>query len=429
MKSPETQTGPATEAGAGIPALPLRRLGLKYTFAALQHRNYRLWFIGQMISLMGTWMQGTAQGYLVYELTRSTAFLGYVGFCAGIPTWFLMLYGGVIADRVSRRKLLLFTQTSFMALSLVLASLIFLHLIQPWHILAAAVVFGILTAFDAPARQSFVPELVPREHLTNAIALNSSMFNTAVAVGPAVAGVVYAAFGPGWCFLFNALSFVAVLVALRLMRLKDAPRAERKASTLSELSEGVRYASRHPMIRTLILLVGATTLLGFSFVTLIPAWAVEILHGGARVNGFLQSARGAGALCGALMIASVSHFQIKGKILSFGSFAFPALLFVFSLIQRLPFSLIMLFFMGATVIQIFNVANALVQSIAPDRLRGRVMGVYSLIFFGMMPLGALWIGTAAQAVSAPLVIRAAALASLLVSGLVYGLAPKLRELK
>jgi MFS family permease len=424
MDFPKQEAGPVVEASATP-----RRLGLQYTFAALQHRNYRLWFIGQMVSLMGTWMQGTAQAYLVYELTRSSAFLGYIGFCAGVPSWLLMLYGGVVADRIPRRKLLYITQSIFMVLSFILAALIFSHLIQPWHILAVAVVFGITTAFDVPARQSFVTELVPKEHLTNAIALNSTMFNSAVAVGPALAGIVYATFGPGWCFLSNAISFPAVIVALKWMRLKDVARLEKQGPVFGELAEGVRYAVRHPMIRTLILLVGGTTLLSFSFTTLVPAWAVKILHGDAKVNGFLQSARGLGAFCGALTIASISHFHIKGRILTIGSIAFPAFLFVFAFVTRLHLSLIILVLMGASLIQIFNVANALVQSLTPDHLRGRVMGVYSLVFFGMMPLGALWIGTAAQHFSEPLALKVAAAASLAVSIAVYLAAPKLRELK
>jgi MFS family permease len=340
-----------------------------------------------------------------------------------------MLYGGVVADRMPRRKLLYITQTLFMILSFILATLIFTHRIQPWHILAVAVVFGILQAFDVPARQSFVTELVPREHLTNAIALNSTMFNSAVAVGPAMAGIVYAAFGPGWCFMSNAVSFPAVMIALRLMKFKDVPRREKNGRVLAELSEGVRYALKHPMIRSIILLVGRTTLFCFSFTTLLPAWAVKILHGGARVNGFLQSARGTGAFCGALMIASLSHFHIKGKFLTLGSIVFPMFLLIFSLVARLPASLLFMFLMGASLIQVFNVANALVQSLTPDYLRGRVMGVYSLVFFGMMPLGALWIGTTAQHLNEPLAFRIAAIASLVVSILIFAMVPKLRELK
>jgi MFS family permease len=404
-------------------------LSVSGTFAAFQHRNYRLWFTGQVVSLIGTWMQGTAQGYFVYELTHSAAYLGYVGFAAGLPSWLLMLWGGVLADRVPRRGLLIVTQACLMALAFALAALAFLHLVRPWHIILLAALSGIVMAFDAPARQSFVLELVRREHLTNAIALNSSMFNLAMVIGPAVAGITYAYFGPAWCFMINGLSFIAVITALKRMRFAESARPKSEASVLEELQEGVRYALGHSMIRTLIILIGAMTLFGFSFATLIPAWAVKILHGDARVNGFLQSARGTGALCGALMIAAVSHARIKGKILTVGAFAFPALLFAFSFVRWLPLSLLTLFGMGLALIQVFNVANALVQSLVPDHLRGRVMGVYSLVFFGLTPLGAPGIGAAAQALGEPEVIRVSAVIALAFSAMIFYLAPKVRALE
>src|SRR5271157_4058592 len=183
------------------------------TFMALKYPNYRLWFRGQMVSLFGTWMQTTAQGFLVYELTHSPRYLGYVGFAAGAPTWLLTLYGGVVADRIPRRMLLIITQSCMMVLAFILAALWFLHVVQPWHIMVLAFLLGVANSFDAPARQAFVSELVPREDLTNAIALNATMFNTATAVGPAVAGATYALFGAGWCFTINGLSFIAVLTA------------------------------------------------------------------------------------------------------------------------------------------------------------------------------------------------------------------------
>ncbi len=408
---------------------PKGRLGVKQTFAALRYPNYRLWFFGQMISLFGTWMQMTAQGYLVFELTHSPAYLGYVGFSAGIPTWALMLYGGVIADRMSRRTLLIITQTSMMMLAFILAALAFSHLVQAWHIIVLAFCLGVANAFDAPARQSFVLEMVEREDLTNAIALNSTMFNTATATGPAVSGVTYALFGPAWCFMINGISFIAVIAALLLMKLKSQPSPVRRNSIRADLREGILYVGSQPMVRTLIALVGMVCLFGISFATLIPAWAVTILGGDARTNGLLLSARGMGALFGALSIASLGRFRFKGKLLTFGTFAFPTLLLVFTLVRWLPLSVVMLVGVGVATILIMNLANALVQTLVPDSLRGRVMSIYALTFFGLMPIGALWIGAVAQHIGAPNAIIIASLISLGFASLVWTFVPKLRALQ
>ncbi len=374
-------------------------------------------------------MQMTAQGYLVFELTHSPAYLGYVGFSAGIPTWALMLYGGVIADRMSRRMLLIITQTSMMMLAFILASLAFLHLVQPWHIIVLAFCLGVANAFDAPARQSFVLEMVEREDLTNAIALNSTMFNTATATGPAVSGVTYALFGPAWCFMINGISFIAVIIALLLMKLKSQPSPVRRNSIRADLKEGILYVASQPMVRTLITLVGMVCLFGISFATLIPAWAVTILGGDARTNGLLQSARGMGSLFSALFIASLGRFKFKGKLLTFGTFTFPVLLLVFTLVRWLPLSLLMLVGVGMATILIMNLANALVQTLVPDSLRGRVMSIYALTFFGLMPIGALWIGAVAQHLGAQGAIIIACLVSLGFAFLLWTVAPKLRALQ
>jgi MFS family permease len=422
-RPPRARPGPE-----GTVFIGKRRLTWRQTFVAFKYRNYRLWYLGQLVSLMGSWMQMTAQGYLVFELTKSPAFLGYVGFAAGAPTWLFMLYGGVVADRLPRRTLLICTQTAMMSLAFVLAALSFTGVVRPWHIIVLASLMGVTMAFDVPARQAFVLELVARKDMANAIALNSTMFNSATAVGPAVAGVIYALFGPAWCFLVNAVSYSAIIVALLLMRIDLEPREARKVSTLAELREGVRYALHEPMIRTVILVVGATSLFGFSFATLIPAWAVKILHGGATTNGYLQSARGVGALLSALLIATLSHYHIKGKLLTVGTLVFPALLFAFSLARWFPLSLLLMFGVGAALIQIMNLANALVQSLVLDRLRGRVMGLYGLTFFGLMPLGALWIGTVAEHMGEPTAVMVGATVSLTVAVLVLIRAPGLRRL-
>jgi MFS family permease len=405
-----------------------RQINPKQTFSSLRHPNYRLWFRGQMVSLFGTWMQITAQAFLVYDLTHSSAYLGFVGFAAGAPTWLFMAYGGVVADRVRRRKLLLVTQSSMMVLAFILSALTFLHVVRPWHIIILAFLLGVANAFDAPARHSFVPEMVDREDLTNAIALNSTIFNSATAVGPAVAGITYALFGPAWCFLINGLSFIAVIVALGLMKLRPLPLPALVSSPWQDLKEGFRYVLSDPIIRAIVALVMVTSMFGTSFAVLIPAWAVEILHGNATTNGWLQSARGIGALCGALLIASLGRFTFRGRMLTLGTFSFPVLLVAFSLIRWLPFSLALIFGVGAANLLIFNLANALVQTHVTDSLRGRVMGLYSLTFFGFLPIGALWIGQMADRFSEPIAMMTNALIMFFFTALIWMLVPKLRTL-
>ena len=399
------------------------------TFAALQYPNYRLWFAGQLVSLVGTWMQSTAQGYLIYDLTKSPAFLGYVGFANGLPSWLFMLYGGVIADRVPRRTMLLITQSAMMLLAFLLAGLVFLDKIQAWHIVAIAFGLGIANAFDAPARQAFVVELVDREDLTNAIALNSTMFNSAIVIGPAVAGAVYAALGPAWCFAINGLSFVAVIVALSLMRLQPVAIQPSSRSTLTAIRDGIQYALSERMTRTLILNMGVISLFGVSMMTLIPAWAVSVLGGDVRTNGLLLSSRGLGALIGALMIAGLSHRGIRGKLWTAGSLVLPITMIAFSLARWLPVSMLILVFTGWSFMAQVNTSNALVQSRVPDELRGRVMSVFTLIFFGGMPLGSLWVGFMATRLGAPATVVLNAIILLGFAGFVFLRLPFIRRLK
>ena len=399
------------------------------TFAALAYPNYRLWFFGQMTSLFGTWMQSTAQGYLVYELTRSEAYLGYVGFASGIAAWLFLLYGGVIADRMPRRSLLVVTQSLSMLLALILAALTFLRVVQPWHIIVLAFSLGVVNAFDAPSRQSFVLEMVERPVLTNAIALNSTMFNLAMVVGPSIGGLAYALFGPGWCFVINGLSFVAVIAALLSMKLAPRKPRARTGSTLAEIRAGLRAVATDRRILGVMCLLGAVSLFGMSFVTLLPAWAVDILKGDATTNGFLQSARGIGALAAALGVAALSPRRSRGAVMILATLILPVLLVLFSLTRTLPLSLVMLLAVGASNIVANNLANSLVQTLTPDALRGRVMGVYMLTFFGFTPIGALLAGTAATLVGVPLTVALGA-AGTFVCTVVLALAiPSLRRLE
>ena len=408
---------------------PTQKLSFKNTFAALRHRNYSLWFWGQMTSLFGTWMQTTAQGFLIFELTHSSAYLGYVGFAYGVPSWFFMMYAGVVADRVSRRKLLIITQSIMMILAFVLAALVFTEIVRAWHILVLAFGLGLTNAFDAPARQAFVSELVDRDDLTNAVALNATMFNTALIVGPAIAGVVYAAFGPGWCFTLNGISFIAVIIALAAMHFLPVKEVIHHGSTISALKEGINYVRHQPIIRALIGLVATASLFGMSLGTLLPAWSVKILHGNAATNGLLFSARGVGSLIGALTIATLGRSHVRGKFITLGSLCFPIFIIFFALTYWLPLSLLFMIFVGTAMIFVVNFSNATIQSIVPDSLRGRVMGLYTAIFMGSMPFGALLLGTIAEHAGEAEAALISAGAAFFIACLVWFLIPKLRVLE
>lgn len=407
---------------------PAPRSGLQRTFAALQYRNYRLWFFGQMTSLFGTWMQMTAQGFLIFQLTQSSTYLGYVAFASGLASWLFMVFAGVVSDRVPRRSLLLITQSTMMCLAFILATLTFSGLIQPWMIVLMAFFLGVANAFDAPSRLAFVSELVEKPDLTNAIALNATMFNTATATGPALAGLTYAAFGPAWCFLINGVSFIAVIAALLAIRLPSFRQPESHSSPFADLLAGIRYVRSQRMILTIIAMIGATSIFLMSFVSLIPAWAVRVLGGDATTNGLLQSARGLGALIGAISLASLGRFQFKGQLFTLGTFIFPVMILLFTLMRWTPLSLLALLLVGLAQILVMNLANALVQTLAADQMRGRVMGIYSFLFFGMGPIGSLVAGAAADRIGEPLTVAIGAGIALLVALTISLSVPQLRRL-
>lgn len=377
---------------------------LSQTFASLKHPNFRLWFSGQVVSLIGTWMQATAQGYLVYELTGSPVMLGIVGFANGIPVWLFSLYAGIVADKISRQKLIMITQGSMMILAFILAALTFTDLIRAWHIVILAMLLGTANAFDSPARQSFVVEMVPREDLTNAIALNSSVFNLGTMIGPTVAGLVYAWLGPAWCFTINGASFIAVMIALAMMRLPPrTPVTITEKSVLRNLTTGIKYAFADENIRILLIMLATSAMFGFGLLNLMPAWATNVLGGDVRTNGLLLSARGVGSLIGALMIAYVGGRIVRGKLWSAGSLVMPFALIILALFRNLPVSLLMLVVLGWSLMSVVNITNALIQTHIPDELRGRVMAVYILVFQGSIPIGSLiagWLaGTTSEAIT------------------------------
>lgn len=288
------------------------------TFRALRHRNFQLFFAGQFISLTGTWMQSVAQSWLVYRLTGSVVLLGLIGFASQIPVFLIAPFGGVAADRYNRQKILVITQTSAMITAFVLAILTLTGNIQVWHLFVLAVCFGLANAFDIPTRQAFVSDMVGKEDLLNAIALNSSMFNGARIVGPAIAGILVAVVGEGWCFFGNAISYVAVISGILLMKITPVIR-EYKGSTFSNIAEGFSFVAKNPPIRGLLLLLGLISLMGMPYAVLMPIFADKILGGGSDTLGYLMGASGFGALIAALLLASRKEVFGLGRWVAFAS--------------------------------------------------------------------------------------------------------------
>ena len=369
-----------------------KSLSLHAIFAAFRHRNYRLWFAGQFVSLTGTWMQSAAQGFLVYNLTHSSAFLGSVAFASGLPAWLFTLFGGVIADRAERRKLMLATQGALMVLAFVLAGLVFTGVVQPWHIIVLAFMTGTASAFEAPSRQSLVVDLVGQDDMTNAIALNTTLYNAGMIVGPAVAGAIYALAGPAWCFTFNGVSYLAVIVALALMKLPPRAAPEKRPPVLEAIAEGIRYVRGHVLVRSLTLSAFFYIIFDYAMIIFTPAFALSLLNGGADVNGLLLAANAAGAVIGGLLLAALAGKIGRGKIWAISAYVTPWMIAAFAFSRSLPLSLLLTGVVGVTSITVMNNVNALIQSSVPDELRGRVMSLYSLMFVSGGPLSSLALG-------------------------------------
>jgi MFS family permease len=362
---------------------------------ALRHRDYRLFISGQLISLIGTWMQTVAESWLVYRLTGSAVLLGVVGFANRIPVFLFSTVGGAVADRYNRHHIVIATQIASMCLAAILAALTLTHRVQVWHLMVIAALLGLVNAFDIPARQSFVVELVDRADLQNAIALNSSMFNGARIVGPAIAGVLVAAVGEGWCFLANAVSYVAVIIGLLLMRVTPRSQAERPAFTLAHVTEGFRFVLRSRPILALLLLLGLVSLMGTPYSVLMPIIADQTFHAGPRGLGILMGATGVGALLGALSLATRTTLHGYGRTIALAATGFGLSLLAFSAARNLWLAVAFLLPAGFSMMTQMAASNTLIQSMVPDTLRGRVMAVYSMMFMGMAPIGALLAGTLA----------------------------------
>jgi MFS family permease len=384
----------------------------------LRHRNYRIFMGGQLISLIGTWMQTVAESWLVYRLTGSALLLGLAGFANRIPIFLLSPIGGAIADRYNRHRIVIATQVASMVLAAALALLTLTHLVRIWHLMAIAALLGVVNAFDIPARQAFVVELVDREDLQNAIALNSSMFNGARVVGPAIAGVLVAAVGEGWCFLANAVSYIAVIAGLLLMRVPRAPAAARPASAVAHVMEGFQFVSRSRPILALLLLLGLVSLMGMPYSVLMPIIADQTFHSGARGLGILMGASGVGALLGALSLASRVGLRGYGRTIAFAAIGFGLSLMAFSMVRNLWLGVALLLPVGFAMMTQMAASNTLIQSMIPNALRGRVMAVYSMMFMGMAPIGALLAGSLAGWLGATTTVAAGG-AFCLLGGLLF----------
>lgn len=410
-----------------ISATPARRRVPK-TFRAMQHRNFRLYFAGQLISMAGTWMQTVAQALLVYQLSHSELMLGVVGFAAAIPSLLVSPWGGVIVDRVSKRKLLVVTQSAAMVLAFILALLAFTGTVQVWHIVALAALLGVVNSFDGPGRQAFVVEMVGREDLPNAIAVNSMMFNGARVIGPAIGGVLYVALGAAGCFFLNGLSFLAVIACLLLMRLAPRERVVKGESPWRDLLQGLRFVLAHREIFALLMLALIFSVFGISYFAILPAFADQILHIDEAGYGALNSMLGVGALSTAFFIARYGDRGQRGRWLIAANLAFPIGLLLFANNTSPTIAMVLALLLGIGFMFEFALINTLLQTSVPDNVRGRVMGLYTLTFFGFAPFGNLALGQWSEIKGMSFTISISALLTLILAACVILLVPKLRRL-
>ena len=383
------------------PAVSTRLPSTSTRFRAMQHRNFQLFIAGQLISLIGTWMQTTAQLWLVYKLTGSAALLGVFGFASQVPMLFLSSIGGYVGDRYDRQRSVIATQTASMILAFVLAALTLTHTIQVWHVIVIAFLVGVVNAFDVPIRQAFFVQMVGKEDLPNAIALNSSIFNGARVVGPAIAGFAIARIGEGWCFFLNGLSFAAVIVALLMMRNVRSEPKPSEDSPFKSFMQGFHFAMSDLPIRSALLLLSVLSLFGLQYSVFLPIYANDILKGGARTMGLLMSFAGVGAVLGALQFAARTHYRGLARWIAATSMTCAVALIVFSQARAFWLCTAVLFVVGFAATSQMAATNTLIQNRVPDELRSRVMAVYATMFMGVQPIGSLIAGGVAKRIGAP----------------------------
>lgn len=375
---------------------------LRSILRALGHRNFRLFFAGQTISLIGTWMQFAAMSWLVYRLTRSPFVLGLIGFSTQIPIFILTPFAGVLIDRGNRQRLLIITQVLAMLQALFLAALVFSGKISVWQLIFFSIFLGVVNAFDMPGRQSFIVDMLDnKEDLGNAIALNSFMFNLARICGPAIAGVVVATLGEPWCFLVNALSFLAVIWALIAMKITPRKRELKQANILKDLKEGFVYTFSFAPIKLVLLLLGLVSLIGMPYIILMPVFVKEVLRGDSQTFGMLMGASGLGALVGAFYLARRFDLRGLGKTIFFSTIIFALAVIAFSLSRIFWLSLFTIFLAGFGIMVQMAASNTLLQTIVDDNKRGRVMSFFTMSFIGMAPFGSLLTGYLAKHIGAP----------------------------
>lgn len=368
---------------------------------ALQHRNYRLFLSGQFLSLVGTWVQNVAQAWLVYRLTGSSVMLGLIGFAGQIPYLVLSPIAGVVADRTNQRWLVTAAQVLATLQAVLLAVLTLTNVVKPWHIFFLALGLGIVGVFDMTGRQTFLVEMVGKENLMNAIALNSSVYNSGRVLGPAIAGVLVAVIGEGWCFVVNAASFLGVIAGLLMMRLPPYQRRADAGSAMEHFREGWNYVRTHAPSRALLLLLGVASITNYPFLVLMPIFADRVLHGGPKTMGLLMSATGGGAVLGALYMASRTGVRGLSRTITATTLMYSAALILFSFSRNVHLSMLALAATGAGMLLSVACTNTSLQTIVPDALRGRVVGFYGMMFMGMAPIGSLLAGWLAGIIGAP----------------------------
>ncbi len=357
-------------------------------------------------------MQSVAQAWLVYRLTGSSLKLGAVGFASQFPVFIVAPLGGIVADRMDRQRVVIGTQIASMVLAGILAALTLTGTVQVWHIFVLAALLGVVNAFDIPGRQAFLVDMVGKEDLMNAIALNSSMFNGARIIGPAIAGILVAKIGEGWCFFANAVSYIAVIIGLLMMKVRLHARSTAEGSPLTHMLQGFKWVWRSRPIRALLLLLGLVSLVAMPYTVLMPVFADKILHGGARALGILMGATGVGALLGALTLASRTGVRGLGRWVAYSCGGFGVSLILFALSRHFWLSVALLLPVGFCMMLQMSSSNTLIQAMVPDELRGRVMALYSMMFMGMAPFGALFGGAIADRFGAPITIAAGGVASI-----------------
>ncbi len=397
-------------------------------FRALQTRNYRLYFFGQGVSLIGTWMQQVALSWLIYRLTNSEFLLGLTAFASQIPSLIVTPLAGALADRMNRHKLLIVAQVLAMIQAFLLAGLTLSGAIDVVDIILLGILLGVINALDMPTRQAFLLEMVEKpENLSNAIALHSSVMNAARLVGPALAGAAIALFGEGMCFLVNAVSYIAVIIALFMMRVSPRPRAAHKAPLLAHMQEGFRYAFGFSPIRALILYIGAVSLVGMPYVVLMPVFAKNILHGDAQTLGWLMGAAGFGALVAALLLARRKRVLGLGQWILTASGIFGLGLIAFSFSRSLPLSLVIIAFVGFGMMIQLGATNIILQTIVDEDKRGRVMSLFTMAFLGLAPFGSLLAGSLGEKIGVPTTLLLSGVLCLLAALWLSVQLPKIRR--